>query len=115
MRTTKGMRIATVWRLCIEMWEWIVERIEAGDERDIEKLKEAWLKEHGYKLYLDCFFCDYMKRNRDGSCSPCPAVTIDPDFDCMSIVYDYYENPVKFLAKLHRMHKKFLKMQKEKR
>lgn len=112
MKTTQGMRIATVWKLCIEMWDWIAERIRAGDRRDVDTLKDIWCEEHGYSLEVSCFFCD--KAGFD--CRACPAREIDTAFDCyVDSPYIYSERPLKFHAKLHRMNKKRLKILREKR
>ncbi len=112
MKTTKGMRVATVWKLCIEMWDWIAEMIRAGDERNIDDLKDVWCEQYGYELEMSCFFCD----KAEGYCEQCQGTTIDPTFMCHGeSTYHYYTDPLKFHAKLHRMNDKRLKMNREKR
>lgn len=115
MKTTKGMRVATVWKLCLEMWDWIEEQIRNGTELTIQQLKYAWTSKHGYKLSHDCFFCDYDE-NYTKTCSACPARTIVPGFHCRRFgMCDWKENPRGFHAMLHDMNNKRLKMNREKR
>ena len=115
MKTTKGMRVATVWKLCLEMWDWIVERILAGDERDVSELKLAWCKGHNFDLRAACFFCDYALRVSgerflfEEACICCPGKAVSPRFDCQNEAYDWDYEPLRFHAKLHRMNKKRLK------
>ncbi len=104
MKNTKGMRLTTVWKLCVEMWDWIAERIRAGDERSVGKLKRAWAESHGWGSNC-CFFC----LAAPGGCTDCPGKKVTPRFHCMNTAYDYLCEPLKFHAKLHRMYKKFLK------
>ncbi len=117
MKTTKGMQLKTVWKLCIEMWDWIAEQTNAkaaypdGRLKDIGNLKTEWADDHGYKLQATCFFCDYAIK-RGGGCKSCPGQSIEPRFGCGNKGYDYKMAPLKFHAKLHRMYKKFLKESK---
>lgn len=117
MKTTKGMRSATVWKLCIEMWDWIAERIRVGSTDSVETLKRQWCAKKGYDLYAKCFFCDWAKRHtkRVLFCSKCPGRNITKTFSCQALAYDYQHDPLKFRAKLHRMNTKRLKMLKGKK
>lgn len=116
MKTTKGMKEATVWKLCIEMWDWIAEQIRAGSKRKIWELKDQWCGENGYTLENSCFFCDYQERHPkqgDGiSCHGCPGYMIAPRFDCFDGAYSFVSEPLKFHAKLHRMNKERLRRSK---
>ena len=114
MKTTKGMKIATVWKLCLDMWDWIVYRIRAGDKRDVNELKLAWCKGRNFDLRAACFFCDYaLLRTPSGdlskACHLCPGVQVHKSFCCHRKEYFWFGSPLKFHAKLHRMNKKRLK------
>ena len=120
MKTTKGMRVATVWKLCLEMWDWVAERILAGDSRDVEELKAVWCGEHEYDVELDCLFCDrsirrwVAKNDFEGEtmplvCDYCPGADVFVRFDCRQKGWHWKDNPLKFRAKLHRMNKKRIK------
>lgn len=115
LKTTKGMRKATVWKLCLEMWDWIAEMIRAGDDRGIWGLKRAWLTEHGYAMENECFFCDWAIADGKNCENDCPGTVVDPRFRCDRTAYHYDDAPLKFHAKLHRMDKKRRQMNREKK
>lgn len=121
MKSTKGMKITTVWKLCLEMWDWIAEKMRAGDEPDVEILKYIWAENHEYDIDLACFFCDYAIRrtpNPDNqplevlinNCTLCPGRQVEKNFDCRARKHHWREEPLKFHAKLHRMNKKRLQV-----
>ena len=93
------------------MWEWIAERIKAGDERDVEDLKRVWCKEHGFiDISCQCFFCEYAI----SSCRNCPERKIDKSFGCCRTP-DYGIDPVVFYYELLiKLNKKRLSSSKEK-
>lgn len=100
------------WRLCIKQWDWIVERIKAGDKRGVEELKKAWAKEHGFvSINSNCFFCKFVS-NKDKSCNECPARKIDEEFTCMKQEYHYKRNPLAFHAEIHRLYEIFKETEK---
>lgn len=121
MKTTQGMRVATVWKLCIEMWDWIEIKLRVDPHADIVDLKEQWCRDNGYTLQDDCFFCDVADKEMgsyefwDERCHVCPAKKVAPQFECKDYRYAYRSRPLKFHAKLHRMNKKRLKVLREKR
>lgn len=97
------------WELCLKQWAWIAKQIRAGDDRYINTIKEAWLKEKGFKnIYADCFFCEYTYPSKSG-CNVCPGRKIDKTFDCENIEYDYENKPLKFYAKLKELNRKRMK------
>lgn len=112
MRTTKGMRLPTIWKKCLEMWDWIVEQIKAGDTRSVAVLKNEWCYRNGWDLQYTCFFCDYAVRHSKCSmgyyCHVCPGRMIDVLFQCTRDAYFWSEKPIKFRAELHRLNKKRL-------
>ena len=115
MKSTEGMTIDRVWELCIAMWDWVIERIVAGDKRPVDELKSVWCEEHGYELLSECFFCDADGSGSEGNCSKCPAMVVDPTFCCWGVTpYNYAIHPLKFTAKLHAINKKRLAMKETK-
>ena len=116
MKTTKDMKLKTVWKLCIKMWDWIAEEIRAGSKFSVSSLKSQWCRMHGYELLSDCFFCDYSDRMFPGSqvvedlCPHCPARAVAKTFTCQQSPHNYKRAPLSFHAKLHRMNKKRLAM-----
>ena len=90
------------------MWEWIAERIKAGDERDVEDLKRVWCKEHSFiDISCQCFFCEYAK----GGCRNCPGRKIDKSFGCCGTP-DYKLDPIDFYKLLVKLNKKRLSSSK---
>ena len=49
----KKLTLNQTWVLCLKMWKWIAEQVKAGNEDDIEDLKEQWLKKNGWEGELD--------------------------------------------------------------
>ena len=114
------------WVECRRMWNWIADKVrERGGTvalEDVRKLKQEWLNANGYtyKLYNDCFFCDYAGTHKtvfdnNAACSTCPGVEVDPLFDCEDFREDeiymlsWDKDPIEFseyINKLARMRKR---------
>ena len=100
------MNLNEIWINCIAMWTWIVEQIKNGSKLSIDKLKEIWLKEHGFKDIIDdCFFCGYDFDNDNGDCFKCPGVLVDPEFSCLDTNYHYRHHPADFLKRITELNK----------
>ena len=105
----KKLNLDDTWKYCMRMWRWIAERVKAGDERNVEQLKDAWLKKEGFgidEIEADCFFCERDKRNI--TCRCCPPALIDKEFRCENTDYHFRDEPIKFykqLRKLNRLRK----------
>jgi len=103
---TNKLTLAQTWKLCLQMWKWIVKEIEKGTDLSVESLKQEWIDEHGYKaIENDCFFCDYGGSNMgyegDASgCTNCPGRAVSKRFSCCAKSYHYYHKPKKFYQKL---------------
>lgn len=99
----KGLSLEESWNKCLEMWKWIAEA-ELGNpgKYHVESYKEMWLQENfgGRTPTANCFFCDYTDHRHDDCCLTCPAVLIDPLFDCDDDLYSYLIKPVAFYNKL---------------
>ncbi|MCK5609330.1 hypothetical protein KAR91_46080 [Candidatus Pacearchaeota archaeon] len=122
MKNTEGMRVATVWKLCLEMWD---------DEELLSHCqvwigKSRWCRKKGYKIDDNCFFCDFARRTFfrkhkrpyrefEEACKYCPGRAVSPSFNCFNRAYRYNVFPRKFAVKLHRMNKKRLEMNRAKR
>ena len=106
------LRLERSWKLCIEMWTWIVKEWRRTNKRSLS-LKAQWMDEHGFKddITADCFFCEYNAQHRkeEAGCVKCPARLIDPNFDCGNEEYDYEHHPDKFLNKIRALNRKRLK------
>ena len=102
------------WTLCLRMWRWIKDRVRAGDSRDVNELKWAWLYKHVYtrEEYPEngCFFCDY-----DGVhgryCSKCPGRLMQDNFHCNTVGVGptYHDDPAGFYLWLRRLNDKRLR------
>jgi len=106
------------------MWRWIVAQIGRAQVWYIPALKKEWFQNNGYdpdQIMGLCFFCEASKKEIQTSedlestllgtdCERCPAIFIDPDFDCALEEYNYFDKPKSFLAKLERMYKKWNKL-----
>ncbi len=118
MKTTKGMRVATVWKEQIRMWD---DTFKLGlTSENVKQLKVDWCEKNDYNLELDCFFCDVVIRKNRGilDCDMCPGRKVSPRFHCNPTNargIRWYERPIDFHAKLHRMNVKRLKMNREKK
>ena len=110
----KKLTLNETWRLCLSMWKQIAKQKRAGDKKDVESLKEDWLKKYwtGKHIYCECFFCDYQEQRSTGGDSPyicpdCPAVLVDPKFNCLhKPSYNYKEHPTAFYNKLVSLNRK---------
>ena len=110
----KRLTLKEAWRLCVKgQWHWIQLRIKRGDKRKVGRLKEVWMRKHGFKdITADCFFCGYDDKNCASMidwCNFCPARKIDPDFDCRTPSYHYVRKPLDFYAKIKELYKIYLK------
>ena len=86
------MTLNKTWEECLRMWKWIDSQVAEsyGDDDDspVESLKEEWLEDYGYdpsEINFMCFFCNMAGNSHSGASEcedKCPAVAIDPDFDC---------------------------------
>lgn len=95
------------WELCLQLWEWIAERIKVNPDLDVIGLKSEWLVEHDFDGIQDnCFFCHYTVREGEGHCFRCPGIFVDRDFYCNAYEYDYEDRPIKFYEKLLELDKK---------
>ena len=103
----KKLTLDETWRLCLEMWEWVVEHYDRSRVCHVEELKENWLLEHGFSgIAHDCFFCEYQKRHGDpGSCNGCPGRDVQVRWHCSNYPASWCEKPATFIAKLKRMNK----------
>ena len=96
------------WRLCIEMWEWIVAKWKKDKGLSISVLKKEWLDMKGIEdIESDCFFCEYDKYFYD-NCDSCPGRLVSRQFNCGNSSYRYSRKPDKFLAKIKALNKKRL-------
>ena len=117
----KGINLDETWRLCLQMWKWIVKEWKKRIREDytdldsnflVEELKEEWLAKHKFGYIRNtCFFCKYAGIN----CSECPARKIDKRFDCMKCEYNFGYKPVEFLKKITRLNKIRLAKRKTKK
>jgi len=100
------------WELCLEMWpDLVAEWKKTG--KDIIVLKGNWMERKGFEDILnDCFFCHYAGQDEYGGadCTNCPAILVDPGFDCKNSNYYYRDKPDLFLAKIVELNKRRLKM-----
>jgi len=71
------------------------------------------MAENGFEeVWNDCFFCQFAKDEYDKPetsgfmCDYCPAVQIDPKFDCVTSDYSYLTNPKEFRRKISQLNKK---------
>jgi len=87
----KKYSLSKTWRLCLEMWRW-VKKMQRETGRYVIDLKSEWCGERGLaNLENHCFFCDYAKDERGVSiCKRCPAILIDPHFNCCDPEYSYH-------------------------
>jgi hypothetical protein len=122
-QTVEDFDINDYWRECLRMWRWIVAQNPQTTRflNNVIQLKREWLKKENYKkgtILGNCFFCHsagYLTtdpENLAADCSKCPAVAIDPEFDCALREYNYLYKPKSFLAKLERLDKKRRKLQR---
>ena len=124
MKTTKGMRLTTVWKLCVEMWDWREYKRQGKTRQSATETKRDWCELKGYKLLQDCFFCDYafLQAQKNGDeeytkddvpmidCSYCPGRLIEKNFNCERQGMSWLDTSSwSFHTKLHRMYDKFLK------
>ena len=107
----KRLTLKEAWRLCVKgQWHWIQLRIKRGDKRDVDVLKEVWMKKHSFEdlIRLNCFFCEYDEQQK-AHCISCPAKKIDPDFRCCHPDYRFFRRPLDFYAKITELYKIYLK------
>ena len=118
-KTTRCMRIATVWVQCLKMWKAVIYGTD----------KTEWCDAHNYSdLFLSCFFCDYAVRRQEKlvdissftyglryTCKFCPAKTVDPKFLCQNRKYHWAKHPDKFYTKLQDMNTKRLESNRKNR
>lgn len=106
----RKLSLEETWKLCMSMWRWIAKQWRAG-RRDVDALKREWLEKHGYKgikIYNDCFFCQYVAKLKELSCSFCPGRKIDIIFNCNRVEYNFKCNPIAFYNKLVSLNRKRL-------
>lgn len=118
----KQLNLDETWQLCLKMWKWIIKEFpklpDPFHEKDIietiNDLKDEWCVKNGFEGKVDnsCFFCEYGCQHAPNVCGHCPAVKIDPEFDCMNTYYDYSKYPVAFYKKLKQLNKIRLKKKK---
>ncbi len=96
-----------MWKECLAMYKWVAARwLLTGIP--VSKLKERWLKAHGYKkntLVSNCFFCEYDVRSGDSNCAACPAILIDSKFLCDNSNHCWHKKPVEFYLEIERLNK----------
>lgn len=104
------MELDQVWKLCLQMWDAIFSLSDSVLEN-----KASWMKENGFVGVLnDCFFCqfahdEYSKVENSGfMCDFCPAVQVDPKFDCIHQDYHYLTRPKEFKYRVKQLNKKRL-------
>lgn len=91
------------WELCLEMWAWIKEQIEAGSGFFVGQLKNQWLEDNGFEdIYNNCFFCEYALADEEEEvdCGSCPGRLIDFRFSCHNADYHYRNKPLALCQKL---------------
>ena len=112
MKTTKGLKLDTVWDRCIAMAEFVAKWHE---ERGLAPrlLKRMWLSANGYEpsdVYNLCLFCDYADRHTPDTaqtiCPRCPGRAVDKSFNCRIESYHWRYNPAAFANKLKKMNAK---------
>ncbi len=115
----KRLNLNETWVLCLKMWKWLIEQIEAGDTSSVPDLKIKWVKKHGIKknsIDANCHFCEYNTKagGRYPNCKYCPGKKIAKDFFCEHEDYYYQNNPIAFYKKLVELNKIRLAKRKEK-
>ena len=102
------MKLNAVWENCLKLWDFIFDQPGCVCEN-----KSAWMVENGFEdIRNDCFFCqyaqdEYLKPENSGfMCDFCPAVLVDPKFDCTISGYNYRTNSKEFRRRLHQLNKK---------
>jgi len=92
---------------CRRQWRWIIKQMRAGDTRNANELKAAWLIEHVEgEVRSHCFYCDYTTQyhpDGDTRCDLCPGTKIDPNFSCHNHPANYFSNPEAFYKELLRL------------
>lgn len=94
------------WKLCLSMWEWIVEKRKEDGTLSVILLKEKWLQKHSFKkgsVTNDCFFCEYVVKRRtcvEVFCPDCPGAKVEPTFSCLDDNCYYDDKPIAFYKKL---------------
>lgn len=93
-----------IWSECIRMHEDICLSTE------YIFTKFHWLEAENYEectIKHGCFFCEQAERtnHKHASCHTCPAVLVDPTFNCMCEDYDYSYYDGKFVTKLKELNK----------
>ncbi len=111
----KKRTLSETWRLCLEMWKWIDEEIEAKGLnywKHID-LKQRWLKKHRIRgnIRFNCFFCHYAFEHAQEKdpCLACPGKLVNKSFHCGNRRYDWCTNPYAFYKKLVSLNKTRLK------
>lgn len=96
------------WELCLTMWKWIVEQLNAGSRLPIWRLKRAWLAEFGKGKVPEgfCYFCEYNIRHNGGDCTICPIKLISRNLGCGYKGFSWNFEPRKFYARLLRLDKR---------
>jgi len=107
------LTLGRTWELCLLTWKWIAKQRTLHPRANVWVLKEQWLEDHnieGLERYANCFFCRFAERgvNNDFSCRRCPAVKVDPDFNCRLDRIHYSRHPRLFYKELVRLNKKRL-------
>jgi hypothetical protein len=95
------------WRICLNMWRWIVMQRKRGDRRSVNKLKTEWLEKHSFDIYIEaeCFFCAYVSKRNSG-CRLCPGAKVDGEFRCFNRKYHWVTRPVAFYEKIKELNRK---------
>lgn len=94
------------WTLCLRMWRSISKEWIEGD--DIYVLKDEWIENNGFlkdEIDADCFFCDYVERQGDRTCSTCPGKLVDINFHCEGLEYNFRYDPPAFYKELLRLNR----------
>lgn len=83
----------STWRWHLIMWKWLITQ---PFDKNIEKLKEQWMKENGFSdVDHSCFLCEYVYEIGDGTCDSCPITLIEALAACDK-PYEYATDRVEF-------------------
>lgn len=108
----KKLTLNQTWTLCLRQWKWTIKQLDKDTEKDVETLKEEWLKQHKYEndnnVENDCFFCEYATVicPKETKCEDCPGQFVSKTFSCLRNRYHYYDKPHKFYKKLLELNEK---------
>ncbi len=103
----KKLNLDETWKLCLEMWKWVVKQRRLGRKGSVDELKDEWCGINNYEeLLLDCFFCERTAFRGSRRCRLCPARRIEKDFSCTNEAgIHYFHSPKKFYTNLLRLNK----------